>query len=84
MMENIKEIVQKAYEEYGEKVTERDFKVTDEGDTLSIRLNTEVPFVGNNFFKLVDKIHKEMEKIGYTYKKTGYFFDFCYLTYAKE
>lgn len=82
MMENIKEIVQKAYEEYGE-VTEKDFEVTQKSDTLTIRLNTETPFVGNGFFKIVDTIDNEMTKRGYTNKATEYLFDFCYLTYEK-
>ena len=83
-MDNIKGIIQQAYEQYGKTVTDRDVEVIVKDDALSIRLNTEVPYVGNNFFKLVDTIHKGMEKMGYTYKKTGYFFDFCYLTYTKK
>lgn len=77
------EIVTHEYESRGYKNVFFDFKIAKEDaqENFSVILNSEDPFLNGEFFVLVNNIVNEIEKAGFTYMGTNYFYDFCFLKF---
>lgn len=76
------EIVTREYESRGYKYVSPNITIHEEG--FSVALNSEVPFLNGEFFVLVNNIVNEIEKSGFTYTGTSYFYDFCFLNFETE
>ena len=54
-------------------------------NVISVWINTEDPFLGNEFFvflkEVQDKIEELLKSHGYVHGKLTYFYDFCIISY---
>ena len=82
---SILDIIKSEYEKRGEHKVSTAKVEGDIPNAISVWINTEDPFIGNEFFVFIDEVQKRIEEQlkdkGYVSAKRKYFYDFCILSF---
>lgn len=80
----VEEVVQSEYKKRGFNNVKPQVTV-DFQKSISISLNTENPFLGEDFWKLISEVGPKIENaikvFGFVYKETKFIYDYCVIYY---
>ena len=83
MFNNIKKIIEDAYEKRGTRMTCGKNIVSGNENNFTVVLNSEDPFIGAEYFNLVDEVIDEIEKLGYSKGDANFVMDNHVITFSK-
>lgn len=72
MLDDIKRIIENAYDVRGEQKICKKSDITLNGEKVKVMLNSEDPYIGVEFFRLIDEVVNEVKKLGYSKKEAGF------------
>ena len=83
MLSYVESIIEKAYEVRGVRMICTNDMVSVEGENIRIRLDSEDPYIGVEFFSLVDEVIDKMEEKGYSKTSSNFYSDFYIVNFTK-
>ena len=83
MLSYIENIIEKAYEVRGARMVCTHDMVSVTGENVRIRLNSEDPYIGAEFFSLVDEVIDKMGEKGYSKTSSNFYSDFYIANFTK-
>ena len=86
-MENrINEIVENEYKAYGANGKATSIQLSDK--RISVFINSEVPYIGSDFFKFLETLRNKLEDIlkedGYSWNGGKFYYDFYIMEFTKK
>ena len=83
MLSNIEKIIEDAYEKRGTRMTCGMNTVSGNEGNFTVVLNSEDPYIGAEYFKLLDEVINEIEKMGYSKGSGSFVMDNYVITFSK-
>lgn len=82
--EAVKNIINELYEKYGCKDCNTYDVDVELGKDITITLNSEDPFIGHDFFQLINELIDKMEENGFDHKSKGFIYDFYIVKFTTK